>query len=373
MNLNPLRRIEDEGQAIWLDDYDHELLDGRLEQLIEQDGLKGLTSNPAIFQKAMAKMHDAGLSELKQEATKARSPKQLYEAVAVRQLQAVADKFRPLHDATDGWHGWVSLEVDPGLAFDSERTQSEARRLHAELARPNTFIKVPATREGLLAIVELISEGINVNVTLLFGLPRYRSVLEAYMTGLEKRLARGLPIDRVQSVASFFLSRIDSLVDPRLQDLVKRGGTRAVLAKQLYGSVALASAKLAYAHYQDNLQSARWQALAKNGARAQWLLWGSTSTKNPNFDELKYVEPLIGPETINTMPPHTLDIYRRRGQPANRLGQGTNEARETLEQLTQLGIDIDEVTEKLEAQGVEKFAKPFDDLLAQLRRYLQAA
>ncbi len=370
--MNPLQKLASYGQAIWLDYFHRKLLDAELADLIEQDGLKGLTSNPKIFGQAFAET-ESYQKDIQLRAGQVTTSKELYEVLAVRDLQQAADIFRPLFDSTDGWHGFVSLEVDPRLAHDTEATVREARRLYQQMGRPNVFIKVPATDEGVPAIERLISEGVNVNVTLLFGLPRYHQVAEAFMTGLENRASRGESIDRVRSVASFFLSRIDSKVDTRLQEISKRGGDRAQLAKRLFGEVALASARLAYQNYTDLVRSERWQALLDKGARPQWLLWGSTSTKNPDFDELKYVEALIGPETVDTVPPKTLALYRERGTPKPQLPGGAERSQVVLEQLAQLGIDIDVVTAKLEAEGVEKFVRPFDELLRQLERQLKAA
>ena len=243
---------------------------------------------------------------------------------------------------------------------------AEARHLWQALARPNVLIKVPATKEGLPAIRQLISEGINVNVTLLFGLPRYREVAEAYIAGLEDRAAQGQPLNRVASVASFFLSRIDVLLDPRLEKLAAAGGPQAQTARDLIGQVAIASAKEAYTIYQEIFGSARFQKLAAQGARPQRLLWASTSTKNPAYPDLKYVEPLIGADTVNTLPPETLAAYRDHGDPAARLTEGVDRAAGNLPRLPELGIDLDQATQQLEDEGVEKFNQPFDSLMATL-------
>lgn len=369
--MNPIKRIETFGQAIWLDHYDHSLLHGRLERYIAEDGLKGLTSNPTILSQALTPL--AATDEIRPFARELGSAKSLYEMLALRELRAAADQFRPLFDSTEGWHGWVSLEVDPRLAYDARASVSEAARLFAELERPNVFVKVPATRESLPAITQLTEQGVNVNVTLLFGVPRYIEVANAYMTGLERRAAKGLSLAGIRSVASFFLSRLDTILDPELEDIARRGGSRAGAAQQVLGSVALASAKLAYDGYLALIAGSRWRALSTHGARPQWLLWGSTGAKNPNDDALKYVEPLIGPDTINTLPPRTLDTYRERGNPLDRLHDGVERARITFEQLEFVGIDIDKVTAKLEAEGVEKFSKPFDELLRRLEGVLKAA
>ena len=281
-------------------------------------------------------------------------------------VQRAADLFRPLYDRVEGEDGFVSLEVNPHLAHDTQGTEAEARRLWQALARPNVFIKVPATKEGLPAIRQLISEGINVNVTLLFGLPRYREVAEAYIAGLEDRAAQGQPLGRVASVASFFLSRIDVLLDPRLEKLAAAGGPQAQTAKDLIGQVAIASAKVAYTIYQEVFGSERFQKLAAQGARPQRLLWASTSTKNPAYPDVKYVEPLIGADTVNTLPPETLAAYRDHGDPAPRLTEGVDRAAGILTRLPELGLDLDQATQQLEDEGVEKFNQPFDSLMATL-------
>ena len=367
--MNPIKRIETFGQAIWLDHYDRSLLYGKLERYIAEDGLKGLTSNPTILSQALTPL--AAGDEIRRHARGLGSAKSLYEVLALRELRAAADQFRPLFDTTDGWHGWVSLEVDPRLAYDTRATVSEATRLFAEFERPNVFVKVPATLESLPAISELTERG--VNVTLLFGVPRYVEVANAYMTGLERRVEQGLSLDGVRSVASFFLSRLDTILDSELEDIARRGGSRAGAAQQLLGSVAVASAKLAYDGYQELVLGPRWRALSAHGARPQWLLWGSTGTKNPDYDPLKYVESLIGPDTVNTVPPQTLDAYRERGNPMARLQDAVERARITFEQLAFVGVDIDAVTAKLEAEGVEKFSKPFNELLRRLDGVLKAA
>jgi transaldolase len=261
--------------------------------------------------------------------------------------------------------------VNPHLARDSSGTIEEARRLWRSLDRPNVFIKVPGTLEGLAAIEQLISEGININVTLLFGLPRYREVAEAYMNGLEKcRLSDSVSSRPVRSVASFFLSRIDVLLDPKLEEMIREGGMRAGVARELRGEIAIASAKSAYRIYQGIVASDRWRALAGKGAQPQWLLWASTSTKNPDYPDVKYVEPLIGEHTINTMPMETVEAYRDHGKPEPRLERDLDHAREVLERLGELGIDLDEATQRLEDQGIEKFVKPYDELLKTLEREL---
>jgi transaldolase len=366
MKNNPLQQLGTLGQSIWLDYIRRDLIaGGGLQRLIEEDGLRGMTSNPSIFEKAIVDSHDYD-EDIRVMATKGKSPKEIYEAISQRDVQSAADEFRPLYDRTDGKDGYVSLEVNPHLAHDTNGTMEEARRLWAALNRPNVFIKVPATAEGLPAIRQLISEGISVNVTLLFGLPRYRQVAEAYLAGIEARAARGKPVKQVASVASFFVSRIDALVDPLLETLIAQGGKEADLAKKLRGQVAIASAKMAYQVYKEMVGGDRFKKLAAQGARLQRLLWASTGTKNSNYSDVKYIEALIGPDTVNTTPMDTLDAYRDHGVPEARLEEDVTEARSVLEQLPELGISIDKVTQQLEDEGVEKFNKPFDKLMETL-------
>jgi transaldolase len=345
---------------------------GELKQLIEEDGLRGMTSNPSIFDKAITLSHDYD-DDIRMLSLKGKSSEAIYETLAIKDVQNAADLFRPVYDRLEGRDGFVSLEVNPHLARDAKKTLSEARRLWKELHRPNVFIKVPATVEGLECIRLLISEGINVNVTLLFGLPRYREVAEAYILGLEDRAGKGKPLDTVSSVASFFLSRIDVLVDSQLEKIMAGGGEKAALAEKARGQVAIASAKEAYHIYKEIFGGKRFRLMEEKGARPQRVLWASTSTKNPDYSDIKYVEPLIGPQTINTLPQETLDAYRDHGDPDLRLGKGLYEARETLGRLPELGIDIDQVTRQLENEGIEKFNKPYDDLVKTLENKRVAA
>jgi len=368
MNANPLKTLGTLGQSIWLDYIRRDLItSGQLRRLIEEDGLKGMTSNPSIFEKAIVDSHEYD-EDIRTMALEGKGLKVIYETLTQRDVQSAADEFRPVYDKTDGNDGYVSLEVNPHLAHDTKGTVEEARRLWKTLARPNVFIKVPATIEGLSAIQELISEGINVNVTLLFGLPRYRQVADAYLTGLAARAARGKPVNHVASVASFFVSRIDGLVDPLLEKVIMQVGDKAAMAKTIRGHVAIASAKMAYQIYKEIVCSDRFKELAAQGARAQRVLWASTSTKNPDYSDVKYVEALIGPDTVNTAPLETLDAYRDHGDPKVRLEQDVKEARLVLERLPQLGINIDHVTRQLEDDGVAKFNKPFDQLMDTLAK-----
>jgi transaldolase len=369
MKDNPLKKLETLGQSIWLDYIRRDLFSsGKLRKLIDDDGLRGMTSNPAIFEKAIAEsnIYDQDIRDM---ALKKKDVKSIYEVLSQRDVQSAADEFRSVYEKTDGKDGYVSLEVNPHLAHDTKGTIEEARRLWAALNRPNILIKVPATSDGLPAIQQLISEGINVNVTLLFGLPRYRQVAEAYIAGLEARTAQGKSVKHIASVASFFVSRIDALVDSLLEKLIKQGGPKADLAKTVQGQVAIASAKMAYQIYKDIFGSDRFKKLVAKDACVQRLLWASTSTKNPDYSDVKYIESLIGPDTINTVPPETIDAYRDHGNPKSSLEQDVEEASWIMERLPELGINIDKVTQQLEDEGVKKFNAPFDKLMEALAQH----
>jgi transaldolase len=368
MHANPLKILGTLGQSLWLDYIRRDLItSGQLRRLIEEDGLRGMTSNPSIFEKAIIESHEYA-QDIRTMALEGKGVNAIYETLSQRDVQSAADEFRSLYDKTDGQDGYVSLEVNPHLAHDTKGTVEEARRLWKTLGRPNVLIKVPATSEGVSAIQELISEGINVNVTLLFGLARYRQVANAYLAGLAARAALGKPVNHVASVASFFVSRIDVLVDPLLETVIAHGGEKAALAKTMRGQVAIASAKMAYHIYKEVFRSDRFKELAAQGARAQRVLWASTSTKNSAYSDVKYVEALIGPDTVNTTPLETLDAYRDHGDPNARLEQDVEEARLVLERLPKLDINIDKVTGQLEDEGVEKFNKPFDKILQTLAK-----
>ena len=367
--MNPLLRLKEHGQSVYLDEIRRSwLVDGTLRTLIERDGLAGVPSNPAIFNKAIARSGDyqEAIAAL---ARRGATVEQAYEELVVEDIQRAADLFRDAYEASGGSEGFVSLEVSPEVAHDEEATYAEAVHLWRRLDRPNVFIKVPATVEGLGAIRRLIADGINVNVTLLFSLERYERTIDAYMAGLEERLQSGEDVRGVASVASFFLSRFDVHVDPLLDAL----GTEQ--AKALRGQAAVAYAKVAYEVYQRRFSDAdeRWRRLAAAGARPQRLLWASTGTKDPSYPDTKYVEPLIGPETINTMPLETLDAYRDHGDPAPRVTEGLAEAKRAIADLKALGVDLEEVAAKLEAEGVEKFVTPFHSLLRTLEGALREA
>lgn len=364
MSLNPLLMVNRLGQSIWLDYIQRALLtNGDFQRMIDNDGVSGVTSNPAILEKAIVEHHDydAAIRAMQSANTNA-----LYEQLAVADLQAAADMLLPQYVATKGRDGFVSMEVSPYLAYDTQATIDEARRLWTLLNRPNSLIKVPATPAGITAIKELIADGINVNATLLFSLQRYREVAQAYIEGLTRRAERGEAVHMVASVASFFLSRIDTLVDSKLDDLAR--STTQQKAASLRGKSAIASARLAYQDYKRLFTGQHWQKLEAAGARTQRLLWASTSTKDPAYSDIKYVEALIGAETINTMPMETLSAYRDHGQPDLRLEQEIDMARATLDGLADLGLDLKSLTDQLEQEGVQKFTRAYQELLENLER-----
>ncbi|BAV33695.1 transaldolase [Sulfuricaulis limicola] len=365
---NPLLVLKSLGQSVWLDYIERGMLvSGKLTHMIERDGLAGITSNPSIFEKAITG-HEDYEADIARLARHARSAMEIYEPIVLADIGHAADLFLPVYEQTRGRDGFVSIEVSPHLASDTDKTVKEAVRLWEKLHRPNIMIKVPGTAQGLPAVRRLIAQGINVNVTLLFGLSRYREVLQAWLSGLEDRAQAGLSLDSVDSVASFFLSRIDVLVDQRLDALAESGDKPAA---SLRGTAAIACARLAYRIYGEMHSSERWQRLAARGAHTQRLLWASTSAKDPAYSPVKYVEPLIGPETVNTLPPETLDAYRRQGDPAARLEQDLPQADVTVARLAQLGIDLEAVARQLEEEGVKKFVAPFDKLLASLEQRRQ--
>jgi len=360
---NPLLKAHEFGQSIWLDYLGRGLIEsGELEKLIENDGIRGITSNPDIFERSIGQTddYDDAIDDL---AGEGKSAQEIYEILTVEDVQNATDLLRPLWDSTDGQHGFVSLEVNPHLARDTTGTVAEAHRLWEKVDRPNLLIKVPATKEGLPAIEQLIADGVNVNVTLLFGLPRYREVAQAYIGGIRQRVERGDNVRRMASVASFFLSRIDVLVDPMLEVKAQGDDREAEIAEKLHGQVAVSCAKIAYEMYREIFDDLGWRILADHGARVQRLLWASTSTKNPDYSDVKYVESLMGPETVNTIPTETVNAYRDHGDPKLRLDEALDEAHEVLDLLAEVGIDIDEVTAQLVDEGIEKFNKPYDQLM----------
>jgi transaldolase len=372
MKANPLVELEKLGQSIWLDFIRRGMISsGELRRLIEEDGVTGVTSNPSIFEKAIAESrdYDAAIRTLAQSG---KSVEDIYQDLTISDIQSAADLFRPAYDRSNGADGFVSLEVSPLLAHDTAGTIDEARHLWKTLSRPNVMIKVPGTTEGIPAVRQLISEGININVTLLFGIPRYQEIVESFITGLEDRKIKGLPLDRVASVASFFLSRIDVLLDPLLEKEMREENQKARTAAHLKGQIAIASAKVAYQFATEIFSSERFQKLAESGARTQRLLWASTSTKNPEYSDVKYVEPLIGKDTVNTLPLETVNAYRDHGNPHMTLSSGVDEARSHLDQLRMLGLHLDALTQQLENEGVRKFDDAFRALMSALRQKSEA-
>lgn len=354
---NPLLALRELGQSVWLDYIRRRMLEGgELERLIREDGLSGMTSNPTIFEKAIGGSddYDRTIAALGRAGADANT---IYRTLTREDIAAAADLMRPVHDAAGGRDGFVSLEVSPHLARDPDATIAEAHELWEALARGNVMIKVPGTSEGLTAVRRLIADGINVNVTLLFSVARYRAVAEAFIAGLEDRRAAGRPVAGVASVASFFLSRIDTLVDQRLDALA------SAEARALRGSAAIACARLAYQAYRAMFSTPRWRALAGAGAHPQRLLWASTGTKDPAYSDVKYVEALIGPDTVNTMPPDTLAAFRDHGHAAPTLELELPAMQAVPERLRALGIDLEAVADQLEAEGIDKFVAPYDALL----------
>lgn len=351
--MNNVKQIHSFGQSIWLDFIDRAILNnGKLKSLIDVDGVRGVTSNPAIFEKAITSSSDYD-ADIRTLSDGSKSTEEVFFGLAMKDIQAAADLFKDLH-AEDKMDGYVSLEVSPFLALDTEGTFEQAKKLWKQVDRKNVMIKIPGTQPGLSAIRQAIAHGININVTLLFGLERYRAVAEAYIAGLEDHLAAGHEIGHISSVASFFLSRIDVIVDPLLDE--KGLG-------ELKGEVAIASAKKAYEIYKEVFSGPRWEKLAAKGAQPQRLLWASTSSKNPAFKDTKYVEALIGPDTVDTVPLETIEAFRDHGVAANTLEQGLDTATEILNKVKAAGINMDEVTQTLEDEGIDKFNKPFEKLL----------
>jgi len=359
----PLHALHAAGQSIWLDFIDRTLLQGdALARRIRDEALTGMTSNPTIFEKALASgtAYDAQLKA----AAAGKSAWELFELVETDDVRTACDIFRPVYDASGKRDGYVSIEVSPGAAHDAKATVEEAHRLWRTVDRPNVMIKVPGTPEGCLALEQLIADGQNVNVTLLFAVEAHARVIDAYLKGLERRAAAGQPLDHVASVASFFVSRVDSAIDASLDALVKAGTLPADRAKALQGKAAIANAKRAYRLFRERFSGPRWAALAAKGAQLQRPLWASTSTKNPSYRDTIYVEELIGPDTVNTMPPNTLEAYRDHGVTARTVDADVAAADATLAELEALGIKLDAVTDKLLAEGLASFQKSFDTLIA---------
>jgi transaldolase len=368
MSKSPLHEVSDLGQSVWIDSLSRDMISsGELQRLIDEDAVVGVTSNPSIFQKAFAS-GDSYDEQMREVMDRERDDKEVFFELAVTDVQNACDVLRPVWDEGHGRDGWVSLEVDPNIASDTETTVKDAQRLSEMVDRPNVFIKIPATEPGLQAIEDTIAAGIPVNVTLIFSLERHRRVAEAYIRGLERLVESGGDPSKLASVASFFVSRVDTEADKRLDEA---GGH-----DDLKGKLAIANAKLAYQNYQEVFSGERWQKLADAGATAQRCLWASTSTKNPDYRDVIYVEELIGPDTVNTMPLETVEAFQDHGRASLTLEEGVDEARDLLKQLEDAGIDYDDVTRVLEEEGVQKFADSFKELLdgvAKKREALVAA
>jgi transaldolase / glucose-6-phosphate isomerase len=363
---NPLKALNDYGQSPWMDYIRRDLLtSGGLKRMIDNDGLRGMTSNPTIFEKAIT--GGTYYSDITDSPdAKTLDAKGVYEKIAIRDVQDAADIFKGVYSETNRRDGYVSLEVSPLLANNTQGTIDEARRLWKTVARENVMIKVPATPEGIPAIRQLLEDGLNINITLLFAQSAYEQVAEAYLSALEARAKKGQDISKIASVASFFVSRIDTLIDGKIEEqiMMERDGGKKALLQSVEGKVAIANAKLTYKKYQELFGSARWKALSAKGAQTQRLLWASTSTKNPKYRDVLYVEELIGADTVDTIPPATFDAFRDHGKLRNSLTENVDAAAKTMSDLEKSGISMKELTEKLFVDGVKLFADAFEKLLA---------
>ncbi|MGA9388863.1 MAG: transaldolase [Candidatus Sulfotelmatobacter sp.] len=371
---NPLKALLSYGQSMWLDYIRRDLLtSGKLKTMIEEDGLRGMTSNPSIFEKAIGEssLYDDMLKELASRPDLDATAR--YEAIAIRDIQDAADLLKPVYESSKYHDGFVSLEVSPLLALETQKTLEEARRLWKTVERPNVMIKVPGTAEGIPAIRQLISEGININVTLLFAQEVYEKVAEAYIAGVEDLAKRGGDLKKMAGVASFFISRIDTLVDSIIDDKLKASSDpqHQALLKSLKGKVAIANGKLTYQRYQKIFSGPRWEELAAKGAQTQRVLWASTSTKNPEYRDVMYVEELIGPNTVDTMPPATIDAFRDHGRARISLTENVAGAQKVMDDLAKSGISMKEVTTKLTNDGVKLFADAFHKLLAVVEKSVE--
>ena len=367
MAKNRLQALHDVGQSIWLDSIDRRMLhDGELDRRIRDDALTGMTSNPTIFQKALASSnaYDDQITEAEE---KDLTSWEVFELLETTDVRDACDKFASVFSATRGGDGYVSIEVSPGVSNSADATVEEARRLWKTVDRPNVMVKVPGTPEGAIAVRRLIGEGINVNITLLFALEAHERVIEAYIAGLEDRVKAGKPIDGLASVASFFVSRVDTEIDKRLDALIaKADAGEAERLKLLKGRAAIANAKLAYRLFREKFAGPRWEALAKKGARLQRPLWASTSTKNPEYRDVMYVEELIGPDTVDTMPPATIDAFREHGVVEKTVDRKVAAAEGLLKEIEAVGITMKDVTAKLLVDGIASFQKSFDELISGL-------
>jgi transaldolase len=367
MGKNRLQDLHDIGQSIWLDSIDRRILqDDELDRRIRDDALTGMTSNPTIFQKALASSN-AYDEQITEAEDKGLSSWELFELLETTDVRDACDHFAGVYSSTRGSDGYVSIEVSPGVSNSADATVEEARRLWKTVDRPNVMVKVPGTPEGAIAVRRLIAEGINVNITLLFAIEAHERVIEAYLAGLEDRVKAQKPIDGIASVASFFVSRVDTEIDKRLDGLISRAiGPERDRLKTLKGRAAIANAKLAYRLFTRKFAGPRWDALVKQGARVQRPLWASTSTKNPEYRDVMYVEELIGPDTVDTMPPATIDAFRDHGNVERAVDKKVSVAEGVLKEIEAVGISVKEVTEKLLVDGIASFQKSFDELIAGL-------
>jgi transaldolase len=366
---NPLLELQQQGQSVWYDNIDRaQLASGQFKRMLTEDGIQGVTSNPTIFGKSISSGHayDEQISQLISEG---KDTDDIYQAVVIQDIRTVADLLRPVYDRTNGQDGYVSLEVSPDLSHDTDATISEARRFWKMVARPNLMIKIPATTEGIPAIHTAISEGINVNVTLIFSIESYRNVTEAYISGLEARNAQGQDISRIASVASFFVSRVDTLVDQLLEDKIKATSDSAEQQKlkALEGKAAIANARLVYQDFKKIFNSPRFESLKHAGAHVQRPLWASTSTKNPAYRDVLYAEELVGPDTVDTMPLETIEKFSDHGKVRYSIEDNLQGSKEELDALEQVGIHYDQVTQQLLDEGVKKFADSFHELFDGIR------
>jgi transaldolase len=365
MAENMLRRLRELGQSVWYDYIRRDLItSGRLETLVVEDGLAGMTSNPTIFQKAIAEtgLYDADIRRLGGER---RNAAQIFEGLAVADIQSAAGVFRKVYESSGGNDGFVSIEVGPHLAADTEGSIAEARRLWKACGRDNVMVKIPGTPEGVPAIRKCLAEGININITLLFSVERYREVMEAYLSAMEERVASGAPVDKIRSVASFFVSRVDTNADKKLDAKARDAGSQPEKdeARRLRGKLGIANARVAYEAFEEVVRGSRFQALRKSGVAVQRPLWASTSTKDPAYPDLYYVEALIAPESVDTLPPETFEAYRDRGDPKIRIHDDLPGAHAIFEGLRKLGIDEGRIFRELEEEGVRKFSDSYDALL----------
>ena len=361
---NPLLQLKSQGQSVWYDNIDRaQLKSGQFKRLLDEDGVVGVTANPTIFQKSISHgdAYDEQMTELIKEG---KSTSDIYEAMIIQDIQTVADMLRPIYDSTNRQDGFVSLEVSPELAHNTEGTLSEVRRFWKMVDRPNLMIKIPATPEGIPAIRQSLSEGMNINITLIFSLDSYRQVADAYITALEERNAEGKDISHIASVASFFVSRVDTLVDKRLEDMIKATGDSAEQQKlkSLEGKAAIANARLVYQEFKRIFSTPRFETLKHSGAHVQRPLWASTSTKNPAYRDVLYAEELIGPDTVDTMPMETIENFRDHGRVSRTIENNVPQAKAELAALEEVGIHYDQVTQQLQDEGVQKFADSFHEL-----------